>query len=135
MNIERYIGIPFKSHGRDFSGCDCYGLVRLVLQEEKGITLPDFWDYEDANRPENVQGIIAANTTGLGFRKDTPEEGDVVLYKIFGYPSHMGLYVGKGRVLHVMRKFFSVCVPVEHGILRGRVEGFYGIREDYISSK
>jgi len=43
---DRYIGIPFKEGGRDFSGCDCAGLVLLALREETGIQALDFTEYE-----------------------------------------------------------------------------------------
>lgn len=34
---DRFIGIPFEDHGRARAGCDCWGLVCLIYQEELAI--------------------------------------------------------------------------------------------------
>lgn len=129
INIEKYIKIPFMSHGRDFNGCDCYGLVRLVIQEETGKILPDFWDYSSANEIEIVSNLININRPNIpNIKKEKPDEMDIVLYKFKGYVSHMAVYVGNGRILHIISNTNANCVPVEHGILKGRVEGYYGIQ-------
>ena len=38
---EKYIGIPFENGGRSFLGCDCGGLVLLMLKTERGINAKD----------------------------------------------------------------------------------------------
>lgn len=37
-----YIGVPFLERGRDRAGCDCWGLVRLVLAERFGVAVPSY---------------------------------------------------------------------------------------------
>lgn len=48
MDLDQYVGLPWKLGGRDSRGLDCFGLVRLVLAEQAGILLPDWLDDPDA---------------------------------------------------------------------------------------
>ncbi|MFB2595108.1 hypothetical protein ACEYYB_09670 [Paracoccus sp. p4-l81] len=42
------------------TGCDCYGLARVVYQEELAITLPDYLgDYASADEHGEVAALIA----------------------------------------------------------------------------
>src|SRR5512144_1011435 len=38
--VAEYVGIPFVDLGRDRQGCDCWGLVRLILAGQAGLALP-----------------------------------------------------------------------------------------------
>jgi cell wall-associated NlpC family hydrolase len=51
MYLDDLIGIPYKDHGRDESGMDCYGLI-LEIARRRGIHLRDFW--YDPKRYENI---------------------------------------------------------------------------------
>lgn len=128
MDVNQYIGIPFKHHGRSLEGADCYGLVRLVIEQEFSKTLPDFWKYEDAEDVHSISTLFGENTEALGYRVEVPEPGNVVLYRFRGYTSHIAVYVGDGKILHIMQGMNSVCVPMEKGFLRGRIEGFYAVK-------
>lgn len=37
----KYVGLPYCLGGRERDGVDCWGLVRLVYREERGVLLPD----------------------------------------------------------------------------------------------
>lgn len=129
MNTQLYIGIPYKSHGRDFDGCDCYGLCRLFLKNEMGKDLPEINQYADASAAAEVSNLIINNQPLLsGDRKDIPEVGDVVVIRFKGIASHVGVYVGHGRILHILKGINSMVIPVDHPLIRGKIEGYYGIK-------
>jgi len=38
--IHEWLKIPYKDHGRDLTGCDCWGLVRIARRALRGEDLP-----------------------------------------------------------------------------------------------
>ena len=104
---DKYIGIPFVAGGRDANGCDCAGLVLLVLKQELGVEAIDFQNYEKAafRRMEGYKGLgelmeqaAAAQWTVV----DKPKAFDIVRFRYGRYPSHVGLYAGyRDYFLHV----------------------------------
>ena len=34
INVREFIGIPFKLHGRDMNGIDCWGLDILIYKKD-----------------------------------------------------------------------------------------------------
>ena len=38
--VSAYVGLPFKEGGRNRYGLDCYGLLRLVINERFGLMTP-----------------------------------------------------------------------------------------------
>lgn len=124
MGINDYIGIPFKVHGRDKSGLDCYGLVRLFYQNELGVILPDTLDYID-----NINSYNAARKTvqdtGKFVKIENPEFGAIGLFRFMGMPTHVGVYIPNGKLLHVKVKSNSVLQKIESCWLGKRLEGWY----------
>lgn len=96
-----YVGIPYADRGRTRSGADCYGLVRLVHEEQFGNRLPSFVDdYESATDREHLEELIARNMEGWR-SVDVPASGDVALFRILGNPAHVGVITRPGYFLHV----------------------------------
>ncbi|MDR1836410.1 MAG: C40 family peptidase [Treponema sp.] len=128
--VKKYVGIPFVSNGRTLSGCDCYGLVRLVLRNEYGIDLPELSnDYADALNVKETMRLFAEHRPVLAGEKiDAPEEKAVAVITEHGVAAHIGVVAGDGYILHTGVKTGSVCQRETHPGLRGRIEGYYRVR-------
>jgi cell wall-associated NlpC family hydrolase len=127
--VKKYIGIPFVSNGRTKEGCDCYGLVRLVLENEYGVRLPELsGDYNDALNLAETAKLFADKRPVLAAEKlPGPRERAVVIITGNGRPCHIGIAAGGGYILHTGVKTGSVCQRETHPGLRGRVEGYYRV--------
>jgi probable lipoprotein NlpC len=96
-----YIGIPFADHGRDESGCDCWGLARLVYRREQGIELPSYTDVYDSVK----DGVgLSGNWEAVkhAWRKiETPIEFAIPLFRFHSGLLHVGVMIDAERMLHV----------------------------------
>ena len=106
-----YIGIPYVDHGRDRSGCDCWGLVRLILAERTRLVLPSFaTDYDSEADSVGVgRCVAAARNSGAWLPVDGPPRAfDVaemwsVLRCRNGFdcrPLHVGALVDQDWLIH-----------------------------------
>ena len=124
-----YLDIPFKDHGRDRSGCDCFGLVRLVLMEQYGITLPSLVEgYKDTEDRSVIAGLIDIAKPLLDFtmvNADGPLPGDVVVIRQGGQPCHVGIMVGPNSMLHTEAGSGPKFEDIRRPHLAPRIEGFY----------
>lgn len=131
-DLADFVGLPFRDHGRGRDGADCWGGVRLVLSELRGIVLPDYGQgYADTG---DVDGIGVAIREGLvrDFRKvDKPEPFDLVIFNLAGKPWHVGVMVDALRFLHWPQPddkgndgTSRICRWKDR-MWRKRVEGFY----------
>ncbi len=129
FDTTAYIEIPFVNKGRTMEGCDCWGLVRLVYENEFKIPLLSFVGaYESANEGSVVKEVVLAGKALLDVKeKPHPEYGDIVVFNMRGNPCHVGVYIGSNKVLHVLSGSDSVCERLNSPRLKGRVEGYYGI--------
>ncbi len=125
-----YVGIPFKSGGRDKSGLDCYGLVRLVYAEQFDAILPDLRDlYQNALDTNETAPIYKKYAPLLrGEKMERPKPGDAAVILERGLPTHLGIYAGGGFILHVTRHFGTILQRTTNPNLKGRVEGYYAVK-------
>ena len=105
--LRRFIGIPYRNKGRDFDGCDCWGLVDLYHREVLGIELPNYLGgYRDAAETAIVEKAILRGRTAWTLVGHSPGResppGAVALFKIRGRASHVGLVIDGTKLLHTL---------------------------------
>jgi cell wall-associated NlpC family hydrolase len=93
-DFSAYVDLPYSPR------LDCYGLVRKVLREVAGVALPDYrYPHDGDARAGFVEQL--RQEVGAGWQQvERPRPLDVVLLNIDGQPRHVGLVVGRGRMLH-----------------------------------
>lgn len=125
--IGQLIGIPFVSKGRDPAiGLDCWGLVRVFYERVLHITLPSYADqYEAASDSVSVATAVSKNLMGGWLPVLEPQFGDGVLLRIDDCESHVGVYLGDGKMLHTQAGHNSVIDRVDGLRWKNRVIGFY----------
>lgn len=124
--ILKYMGIPFKDHGRDFDGCDCWGLVRLIYQNELGILLPHYEEhYTQVTDKAGTVKVQELAREDKWTKTEGPVELGVVLLKVFGLPVHIGVVHNKDWFVHSSEGDLSRRVRFKDRIWKNRIEGFY----------
>jgi cell wall-associated NlpC family hydrolase len=110
-------------------GCDCYGLVRIILKNEYGIELPELSNnYNDARNIKETQKLFREHRPVLASEKlPEPQEAAIALITEMGFPCHIGITAGGGYILHTNAKTGSICQRETHPGLRGRIEGYYRV--------
>ncbi len=112
--------------GRSYSqgSTDNYGLIRDYYQAEYGVSLTNW------GRPEGWwvtgQNLFLEGMKEDGFRPlDIPvyevKEGDCLLVAVMStVPNHVGLHIGKGKILHHLPGRLSTIDPLQ-GMFRDKL--------------
>lgn len=144
--VGGYVGIPFADLGRDRQGCDCWGLVRLVIAEQRGVVLPSLATRygSEGNAAAVAAAVETERHSGAWQRIERGFERpfDVVEMSgaawvpgagagsgwVFG-PLHVGV-AAAGWLLHVERATAAVLARYrEDPAVRRRVLGFWRYQE------
>jgi lipoprotein Spr len=127
--VAAYVGLPFVEGGRDRSGLDCYGLLRLVVNERFDGSVPP---YEGIAFRRGEDEELLAHLMEERIRLWTPvrpgdeRAGDGILLRVLGRPIHVGVVVAPGTMLHIEHACDSVVESYGEGSnWQRRVLGFY----------
>lgn len=122
--VNKYVGLPYKSHGRTEAGLDCFGAVRIILNNEYDIELPSYdTEYTDEVEQEVLDELIAGRTDWV--RVDSPQEGDIVVMRIRKHFFHVGIMVNRSHFLNCRSKVGCVVEELSSRFWQPKIEGFY----------
>ncbi len=99
---DHWRGVRYRPGGLSRSGLDCSGLVYLTYRRYFGITLP-----RTARRQARA---------GRRVLKRSLQSGDLVFFKTGIFTRHVGIFIEKGRFLHV---------STQNGVTVSRLENPY----------
>lgn len=126
-----YLGIPYTDLGDGHDGADCYGLVRLVYRETRGIELPAqglyaHLDLTGTDGRKGAEALIARVAANWPWRRvDRPAPLDVVIFRRGRIEDHMGLIVDQRRFLHVVEAREACVERLDNPLWCRRVAGYY----------
>ncbi len=84
--LIRYLGLPFAEDGDDEeTGLSCYNFVRLLYREQLAVRLPEMPWTEDWRELEEDESRVP---------------GDLVLIRMPGSRTHVGVYLSHNYMLH-----------------------------------
>lgn len=124
---NEYIKIPFKECGRDENGCDCWGLARLIYRDKLGVDLPELLGYADTNERKTITDLyekehVRWKEIPLGEEK----EFDIIIFRTLGLPTHVGVAIGGGFMIHCERSIGTVISNYKREMLwKKRIVGVY----------
>lgn len=126
---ERAILVPFLIGGRAWSGWDCWGLVYMAHNEVPALGGPVSsysTEYDSRISRRELAALIDRNKPEWRSISDIDvRPGDISLYRVSAYASHVALVVEGRQMLHSESKIGTVLEPLAGRVWAGRHVGYY----------
>lgn len=116
-----FIGIPYVNRGSSFQGCDCWGLVWLYHVEVLKKLIPRYDGYENSESPTIGEYISDRWNQWEPVEPDQKQHGDVLALRVGRHAVHCGIYLGDGRMLHVLEGRMSCLERVNIGFWKNAI--------------
>jgi cell wall-associated NlpC family hydrolase len=130
---SRYIGVPFDNDDAN-GGAHCWGLVRRVFAEVRGIALPAYGEISASDMVAMAAAVNGAASCDPWRAVPRGQEWEFDVAVMVGWvegadgrrrrePRHVGIITADRRVVHVEAATAAVCVPLDHPSIRFRYLG------------
>lgn len=120
FELVKYIGLPYEEF-------NCWELCVKFYNEIFDVELKHYCEgpqgREDA---EKLKNLIYTNK-GEFSKTDSPRFGDIILFRVFGVESHIGIFITDRIFLHTRRTTGSVLDNLT--LWSKRVVGYYQVSE------
>jgi len=117
QEFSRLIGIPY-------SEMNCWDVAKEFYKDIFNTELKHYFDGPVPDR-EIIQDLIFTNKSDFVETK-TPQFGDIVLIRVKGLESHIGIFINESQLLHTTKK--TGCVIDRMAKWSKLISGFYTSR-------
>ena len=126
---SKYLNIPYLADGRGWDGADCWGLVRLVLKEEKGLDLPSYGEISSEELLQihkKIKEQVELAEVWENIPRESIQPFDICAMTAVGkrIVCHVGIMVDNKHLLHVEKVADSVIIPLTDRTIRERISCF-----------
>ncbi len=124
---QQYVGVPFKERGRDRAGWDCWGCVRAVYQEQRGIELPSYVEgYQTVTDVKEIEAMMRGEVASNWVEVPPAEVAvfDGIMLRVMGEPIHFGVIVAPYFFLHALKSVGTVIERYDSILWNKRVLAF-----------
>lgn len=110
--------------GISYQDLNCWGLVKKFYQDILNIELSHSYDAMPSR--EETRDLIFSNRGNFS-KVTTPEFGDIIIFRIKGIESHLGVFLEAGKFLHSIKETGSCVERISKW--ENLIEGFYRVCE------
>lgn len=123
----RFVGLPYAGLGRSREGCDCWGLARIVYQEELGVSLPEYLGYTSTEEHGEIAALIAgAQRLPMWVPVTGPALAfDLALFRRGRLTTHIGIVIRRGLMLHMADEDCAKIERYDGGAWSHRLTGHW----------
>lgn len=119
------LSVPFVIGGRDFNGWDCWGVIYCAYEFVFGDPIASYSNEYDKTLSYSEIDHLINDEKPTWIETDKPDVGDVGLYRVGRYQSHVSLVLPNKRMLHCEQRAGTISERLDSLIWARRNVGYF----------